>query len=191
LHHKEMEMHLKLTFDYDKLIRSRVIQAAIAVEKELEGIITWHFCPDKAKHLSFMSLFFQEGQISFSMKTEIAKKMLKKEYPEIFKEIKSIFTQIENLRTLRNKVAHCELVIPEKPIPIEKQGGIEIAFYKNGQNKTEFVEIKMVTKLCENSDLYALILTTVKMGIEDKVAPGPIQTDVLADIKVLVEAVSY
>jgi hypothetical protein len=70
-----IERHAEANERFKSLISSEIIQRAVLIEKQLEIIIAFHFCEDRDKWLSFRSLLFLDGQITFDQKTRICEKL--------------------------------------------------------------------------------------------------------------------
>jgi hypothetical protein len=178
---------IELNYKADSLIRARIIHCAIAIDRYLEEIIARHFCADETKLLSFRSIF-TDAEISFSQKTKIAKKLIKNNYPDIYAEISPLFNKIDKLRELRNKMAHCELVIPDEPIPSESQSTITIRYYKDGEIKTESFTKKQISEIAQEADMYGFLLSVVYHEIQKRISPAPYEFDWLGAIKTMTEA---
>lgn len=79
--------------------------AAVSLETEIEQILATHFC-DKDKHAVFITLMFIVGQVTFSQKTIMLKKLLKHSYPDLLTASPNLFKNLDKIRELRNKLAH-------------------------------------------------------------------------------------
>lgn len=99
--------------EFDRNLRSRIIYQVIEIESNIEQIIAWHFCREESQHILFISLMFMDGQITFSQKITILKKLLRDSYPDIYKDVSSIFSQLGKIRELRNKFAHSKMTFPK------------------------------------------------------------------------------
>jgi hypothetical protein len=127
--------HAEANERYKSLISSEIVQRAVLIEKQLEIIIAFHFCEDREKWLSFRSLLFRDGQISFEQKTRICQKLFREQYPKIFEQISPLFTRLKEVRELRNNLAHSKILPPEYNDP-----QVYMEYYKDGEIIKELVD---------------------------------------------------
>jgi hypothetical protein len=120
---------------YRSLISSEIVQKAVLVEAKLEVIIAFHFCDDRDKWLSFRSLIFHDGEITFSQKIRICQKLFKEHYPLIYEQVSPMFKRLDKVRELRNKLAHSKILPPEFNDP-----QVYMEYYKTGQIIRELVD---------------------------------------------------
>src|SRR5438874_133177 len=59
-----LRAELEILWGRDRLMRSQIIYETIDLESAVERIITFHFCPATEKQDLFVSLMFENGQIS-------------------------------------------------------------------------------------------------------------------------------
>lgn len=171
----EIEAITAEAYQYDQEIRSRVIYNAIAIESDIEQIIAWHFCHDEGKHILFISLMFNDGQITFSQKIVILKKLLRDSYPDIYLQFSGIFSQLNKIRELRNKLAHTKLRIPfeyfhpMRKTPDRPQKGLYLEYYKDGKVINEFIPAEKVEGIMEKAVVLEYFLYYLQMEITNRV----------------------
>lgn len=93
----------------DMMYRSEVLYTAIVAEELVGECIARHFCADDEKHLTFMALLFNRGEVTFSKKLEIFEFIFKASYPDLYALQPQLTNQLNSLRRLRNKFAHADL----------------------------------------------------------------------------------
>jgi len=161
-------------YQYDQEIRSHAIYKAVAIESDIEQIIAWHFCHDESKHILFISLMFNEGQITFSQKLAILKKLLRDSYSDIYLKYSGIFSQLDKIRELRNKLAHTKIRIPYEYIyPMRAttdrpQKGLYLEYYKDGKVINEFIPAEKVKEIMEKARVLEYFLDYLHMEIKNR-----------------------
>lgn len=139
--------------EHNRSTRSEVISIVIQIESHIEQTIAWHFCSDEKKHAAFISFLFMDGQITFSQKITILKKIMRSFYNDINSQISSIYNQLDKIRELRNKFAHSQLEIPypewitetrtkEALKPLAE--GIDFTYFKDGRMVNEFLPLEKI-----------------------------------------------
>lgn len=159
----EIPSHIQTILEYDRLFRSQLIYEAIALEGQLDKIIAWHFCPDEAKHGLLFSLVFREGQIGFSAKIQVIRKLLKHAYPELREGFGHLPKALDRLRALRNKFAHSEVVLPDDPPSADSASGVTLKSWKDGSQVQEFVSRASVDQQLKES----MVLLVTAVVLED------------------------
>ncbi len=154
---KEMiERHAEVNERYKSLISLQIVQRAILIEAQLETIIAFHFCEDREKWLSFRSLLFRDGEISFSQKTKICKELFREQYPKIYEQISPLFTRLDKIRGLRNNLAHSKILPPDYNDP-----QVYMEYYKDGRIVKELVdseENKAIIKEAAGCDYFLRLI---------------------------------
>lgn len=163
-----LEKYTELILELDSIVRTRVLYQAIALEGVLDHIIAWHFCPDQAKHAAFFSLLFREGEITLANKTRILKKILKSSYPPLLRLFPKLFKALDEIRNLRNKFAHCELVLPEDLREVDLRR-IKLKYYKDGQEIIEPVSVEAIEEQVEDCQFWHKLLLLFEMLIRQRV----------------------
>jgi hypothetical protein len=132
---------LEAIMNRDRYYRSQIIYLETTINTQISECIAWHFCQDEKKHLAFMALLFNRGEIPFSKKIDIFEFILKKDYPDLYAECKGFISKLNALRRIRNKFAHSSLVLDDL-IKLHKQkveNGIYIrTLDREGNKKDEF-----------------------------------------------------
>ncbi len=118
---KVFQKRIQLLFEHDRVIRSHAIYEASAIERMIESVIAWHFCPDEEQHLSFTSLMFVSTEVMLRKKIDILEQLLENYYPDILKDLPNIINDLHSVRRFRNKFAHDELILDEEKV---KKDGI-------------------------------------------------------------------
>lgn len=172
LEHSDLWKTLKKIRKYEQKIRTAIISVAISLESEIEQIIAWHFCQDESKHLLFLSLMFNDGQVTLSQKIVILRKLFRESYPDLYQQFSGIFSQLDKIRELRNKLAHSQHTIPELRIgkKIEKpQKGIHLEYYKNGKSVSEFISLQTVEEISHKARVYPELLFYIREEIKSRI----------------------
>jgi hypothetical protein len=140
-----LSQYIDLILEMDGIVRTQVLYRAIAIEGTLDRIIAWYFCPDEAKHAGFFSLIFREGEMTFASKIRILRKIFKAAYPPLAKLFPKVFKVLDELRELRNKFAHCEVVIPEELSHVDL-GQLKLRYFKDNKEVIEPISIESVNE---------------------------------------------
>src|SRR5437588_8208059 len=117
---KVFQKRIQLLFEHDRVIRSHAIYEASAIERMIESVIAWHFCPDEEQHLSFTSLMFVSTEVMLRKKIDILEQLLENYYPDILKDLPNIINDLHSVRRFRNKFAHDELILDEEKVKNRK-----------------------------------------------------------------------
>jgi hypothetical protein len=158
LHARELE----LLWERDRLMRSQVIYEAIDLESAVERIILFHFCPDAARHDLFISLLFRDGEVSFSQKIKMLRKLLKLCYPKLSAAFAFLPTHLDKLRRLRNDFAHLPLDLPAEPGSSDLRAEeVRLRSVKDGARITHGVaqdQVNRVVEQCRDLTMAAVFL---------------------------------
>lgn len=157
---------------YDRKARGEIIYAAIVIESIIEGIIADHCAKDK---FLFGALIFGEGQITFSQKLIMLKKLFKEYYPDLI--FPKMFKRLDELRQLRNKLAHSKVghSIPAD-MPWEKESidtlpeGTVLEYFKIGYAVHEDLPKEAVDKTLNQAGAYEQLLTLIEMEVQDRIS---------------------
>jgi hypothetical protein len=157
-----LKHQIEYTLNVDRLFRSQIIYEVISLEAEVETIVASYFCGDVAKHPLFFELVF--GEITFSQKTKILRKILKLAFPELLETFKPLLNGMDTVRTLRNRFAHQQSVLPVAPHSGELPESIKLRSYRDGQVVEEEVTRSAVDAAvsdCRTLHFCAYILKTL------------------------------
>jgi hypothetical protein len=155
---------LETVFKRDRYYRSQIIYLATTVDELISECIAWHFCQDEKKHLAFMSLLFNRGEVSFSKKIDIFKFILKNEYSDLYEETKGLTNKITALREIRNKFAHSTLAMDLNNL-LKADTGIYIRVLDRRGNKEDVFFSE--DDLKANTDEYAgLMMKLMELKFE-------------------------
>lgn len=130
---------LEKVYNRDRQYRSQIIYLATIIDDYISQCIAWHFCTDPKKHLAFMSLLFNRGEVPFSKKIDIFEFILKNEYPDLHKETKGLKNKLEKLRELRNKFAHSTLALELDKLKKADAGIYITKLGRKGEQEVEFL----------------------------------------------------
>jgi hypothetical protein len=159
---EQISPEIEVLFGRDRLMRSQIIYEAINLEAAVERIITFHFCPSADKQDLFVSLMFSEGQVSFSQKLAILRKLLKLCYPKLATAFKFLLDRLEKLRKLRNEFAHLRLDLPAAPSSTDLAAEeIRLRTLKDGKRDTRVVtreEVDRVVHDCRDLEVACILL---------------------------------
>jgi len=120
----DVPKHVQVILEYDRLFRSHVLYEAIDLESRVDKMIAWYFSPDESRHALMFSFVFREGEIGFSTKIQILRKLLRKAYPDLQQAFGWFPKALDQLRVLRNKFAHSAVVLPDNPPAAEMADGV-------------------------------------------------------------------
>jgi len=148
----------------ERQIRTRIIVNVIEIERHIEGSIATFFCREEYKHVLFTELLFQTGQIPLSRKTEILRKILEYNYPELSKRYHSILARVDSIRGIRNKLAHAESFFPLTEE--DEIDGIKIRVIKGGEIKEEALTTKDIDEKGNIAAIVGLSLFYLASAIE-------------------------
>jgi len=147
---------------------TKALDAADA-EASVDRLIAWHFCPDRAKHGLFYRLLFVEGQIPFSRKIEIAKKLLKAFHPDLGKAAGFWIRGLHRLRELRNKLAHNRMQLPQDPPSPEKADGVSLwVLTPTGESVLEFLPRSDVDRQVRHSRHLIIAGVCISRIVQDR-----------------------
>lgn len=157
--------------EFDRKARGDIIYAAVVIESLIERIIAKHFTKDT---WLFASLVFGEGQITFSQKLVILKKLFKQVYSDLI--FPGMFNRLDKLRELRNKLAHHN-VGHSLPVamPWEKETidalpeGTVLEYFKAGYMVHEELPKKVVDDALKTANDYEELLTLIELEVEDRI----------------------
>jgi hypothetical protein len=143
----------------DMMYRSEALYTAIVAEELVSECIAWHFCADEEKHLTFMALLFNRGEVPFSKKLEIFEFILKASYPDLYALHPQLINQLNSLRRLRNKFAHADLA-HDREVSDESGKKIFLRYLNRDGKMVEelFRERELRGKLSEGSTLLYTLL---------------------------------
>jgi hypothetical protein len=164
---EEFQTCVSQMLELDRLVRSHVIYEAIALEGVIDNIISAHFCTDETKHIWFQSLIFRDGEVTFSKKIIILKKLLSNCYPEIDKLVPSLTKKLDDIRDLRNKFAHSALVLEKNKLAEAGDKGVFLRFIKDGQEKEELITKELADKVCKDNNYFTLLMVCIWLEIRN------------------------
>lgn len=163
----EVPRHIEIVLAYERLFRSQIISEAIALESVVDEIVAWHFCADDRKHPLLFTLIFKEGEISFGKKIRILAKLLRQCYPDLKSTFGTLPKRLDALRSLRNKLAHCDVVLPDEPASPGAAEGVTLRYFKDGEQVEEFIARRQVDRTvaeCRYLQVMALALRVMIQG---------------------------
>jgi hypothetical protein len=166
---EELQRRISRTFEMDRMVRSHIIYETTAIEGVVDSIISWHFCPDENKHIWFQSLLFRDGEISFSKKIIILQKILKEFYPDLNKSVKGLTKKLDDIRMLRNKFAHSELMLDEDKIKEADDKGVFLKSIKDGKVIEEFIPLELAEKVVNDNTIFNLIMVCILFEVQNRV----------------------
>lgn len=171
---EKFQEYLEHRMVYDRKARGEIIYAAVSLESTIEQIIAEHFSASDAKAL-FISLMFMTGQITFSQKIQILKKLFKDSYPDLLTTFPNMFNGLEKVRELRNKLAHSKESYGEPDIMALMEGriaelpkGTFLEYFKDGELRTEFISEEKVKQILKLSQVYHMVLDYIAMEVKNR-----------------------
>lgn len=145
----DVPKHIQVILEYDRLFRSHLLYEAIALENLVDKMIAWYFSAEESKHALMFSLVFREGEIGFSVKIQILRKLLKKAYRDLQPAFGYLPKALDELRVLRNKFAHSEVVLPDDPPEAGSADGVTLRYLRDGTKVEEFIPRAVVDRQME------------------------------------------
>ncbi len=144
------------------MMRSQIIYETIDLESAVERIITFHFCPATEKQDLFVSLMFENGQISLKQKIGMLRKLLRLCYPELHTAFLFLPKHLDKLRELRNDFAHLRLDLPAEPGSTDLDAeAVKLRKLKDGQQTIREVtrkEVDTIVRQCRDLTIAAMFL---------------------------------
>lgn len=138
--------------DMDSDSRGKYLIHATLIENIIDETLGYHFCPDnKIKREMLVATIVND--LSFSTKINNLLKILKTDYPKLYKNYPKLKKQLENVRELRNKLAHSR---PDFSFSFleQKTDYVRLVFYNNGKKVTQDMPFKFIhKKLVESSNI--------------------------------------
>jgi hypothetical protein len=122
-----------------KEIRGPFLEHAIVIERLIEDIISWHFCPDEERRLLLFSLVISEPDFTFSSKIEIIDKILKLHYPDLAKKYPKLVAELTKVRKFRNRIAHAMLDTSDDFLAGNFTDRIQLIYFEDGQTKHQVI----------------------------------------------------
>jgi len=137
----ELGRQLKQLDKLAKDIRCSILEQAIRIERLIEHIISWHFCPEEDKRYQFFSLVINETDITFSSKIQILKKLLKLYYLGLTQKYPKITRELNKVRDFRNKIVHAILDNSREFLAHRYTDRVQLNVYRDGKEKKLIVTI--------------------------------------------------
>jgi hypothetical protein len=108
-------IHWKEAVELARSWRGVVLERALLVERAIDNILSHSFCSDEKARSSFRELLLLSGALSLSSKTRVLRDLLRAEHQDLFEKFKETLAHIEDIRELRNRIAHSQLDLPKEP----------------------------------------------------------------------------
>lgn len=86
--------------------RGKYANLAIKLELTIENLISFHFTETEEKQNQFQELILKSREFSFSIKTDLLRKIFKDLYPGLYKLYNTDLNTIDKIRSKRNDMAH-------------------------------------------------------------------------------------
>lgn len=129
---KVFEKRQKLK-EIDSAIRGEYLLTIAYLEQRINQILGDYFCKEKEKKIRLTDLILTSKGMTFSIKLEVLEKIVKEKFPDYYKDRKSIFNTMNNLRDFRNKLAHNPPELRLSEIDKRNEDEIIILTFENGE----------------------------------------------------------
>lgn len=183
----DVPKHIQVILEYDRLFRSHLLYEAIALENLVDKMIAWYFSAEESKHALMFSLVFREGEIGFSVKIQILRKLLKKAYRDLQPAFGYLPRALDELRVLRNKFAHSEVVLPDDPPEASIADGVTLRYLRGGTKVEEFIPRAVVDRQMEKCEFLQVVAIVLSILIEKR-SRGTASAEEEANFKALSES---
>jgi hypothetical protein len=113
------------------------------------------------------------GQITFSQKLTILKKLFKEFYPDLLKLFPKMFNRLEKLRELRNKLAHSRIgysfhIDREEREKSLNEKSTTLEYYKDGYVVHEDIPSGQIEETLAEANAYQSILGWIEMEVKNR-----------------------
>lgn len=118
-------------------LRGAIINDVIFLERVIDDFIANYFCTDTIKRDELMELVLTNERYALGSKIEVMVRILKKHYPEFYKEYPNIKGELDFISEKRNVLAHVLLDTTNEGIENEIMGFIR---FKNAKERIPFTK---------------------------------------------------
>ena len=161
----ELGRQLKQLDELAKDIRGSILEQAIWIERLIENIIAWHFCPEEDKRYQFFSLVINGTDITFSSKIKILKKLLELYYPDLSQKYPKVTKELNKVRDFRNKIAHAMLDNSLEFLAHRYTDRVQLDVYQDGKEKKLVVTIMDRDEKLKECSRIALALDDIQKEV--------------------------
>lgn len=150
---------LKKLQDKTSEYRGRIIDATIHVEGLIESTLAEYFCNDAKKKNYLISLLISNSVTNLLTKEKTLTILITNEYPEFLKNHNSLLKEIQEIRGMRNDLAHSKVNSDTKDIESFDGNAIELFYLKDGKEKTKKIDLEILNEHIKkiNRTLTALV----------------------------------
>lgn len=141
-------------------LRGRFLNTVAVIEHDISAILTRYFCTEDEEK---RELFFSEitSRMTLGAKKVLLVKIVKRDYPRYWDENGQFLANLEDIQTLRNKLAHSIVDVSDCALSRPLEDGIGFVQWKGGQPITEDEfnewEVKANMALSTLSDIKRLL----------------------------------
>lgn len=148
-------------------IRGGILNSVAVIDANISKILSGYFCTIQDKRDLLMSEVFTCQSYGLRTKILLLKKILKKELASYLEENDWLFSDLEKLKNLRNKLAHATIDTSERA---HIKAGTEVGFisYENGKTKTKVVTFEKADELRVKANMISGCLNDISrlLGIK-------------------------
>lgn len=143
-----------------RYLRGRFLNTVAVIEHDISSILTQYFCIDDEEK---RELFFSEvaGRMTLNAKRALLIKIVRRDYARYWDENGTFLVTLEDIQTLRNKLAHSIVDVSDGALTRPLEDGIGFVQWKGGQPITEAEfnewEVKANMVLSTLSDIKRLL----------------------------------
>lgn len=167
---KEYRIRRNNLYKLSHTIRGSILDQTIFIERFIENIISWHFCPDASRHDLFFTLILNHRDLRFSSKIEMLEELLKCCYPNLMKKYPGLIKKLNSLRNLRNALSHSMLDNSKEFLSKQHSDRIQLRWFEDGRWKQRVITNDIFMKEMKNChdilqilfDIYDVIKSKIK-----------------------------
>lgn len=161
---------LQQLYQLAKEIRGPYLDQAITIELLVGDIISQHFCPEEDRRNLFFSLVISE--LNFFAKIRILEKLLELRYPDLVKKHPTIISELEKVRSFRNRIAHSMLDTSDEFLAKGYTDRIQLDIYKDGKRKQQVVTRAEINERLATCTRLVLVLRDIRKEVIQRTSSG-------------------
>ena len=133
---------------FDSESRGKFLIQVAFMEKSIDWILSNHFCNSEEKRNELIGFILND--FGFSLKIRNFMSLLNTKYPELHKKYPTLHSDLDGMRTLRNKFAHS---IPDTTTEFlkKKENFIRLEYYKKGEKEHYHITKELIDKELKKS----------------------------------------
>ena len=154
-----------------KNIRAPFLEQAIIIERLVDDIIAWHFCPS-SEHLrsQFFSVILGGAEVTFSQKINILETILRLSHHKLYQKHRTLREQLTKIRVFRNRLVHAMLDTSDKFRDKKNPDRIQLIYHEDGRAKQHVVTIADVNDRLRECSAVVMILLELDEAVSQQAA---------------------